>query len=317
MLGVRRVDAVAGGEVQDARAPHVLEQRRVALEVRAEEDALAQPRLGDLDRVEAAGLQDALHDDRAGEDEVGARVLDALDRPALARRQVGELLDQRVEALALDLEALHAERRHPLLVLHRGGEVAHRAADADEPASRPRQPRRVLRERLLDVRAQRLAGLLRRLVAVGQEVLGHAHRAQRPGVHLAGMPAANLDELQRAATEVEHDAVGERRRVHRGEVAVVRLLRLREHADAQPGLLAHALEELALVGSRRGSRSSRRARRPPPRCRSPCRSARTPRPPRARASSAWSRACRSPRAPRRRARRDRSRRSASTTRRRP
>ena len=45
------------------------------------------------------------------------------------------------------------------------------------------------------------------------------HEPRRPGV-----AAEDLDELQRAAAEVEHGAVGERRRVHRREVAVVGLL---------------------------------------------------------------------------------------------
>ena len=62
------------------------------------------------------------------------------------------------------------------------------------------------------------------VLGVGQEVLGHAHGAQRPRAEPAGMAAVDLDELQRAAAEVEHDAVGERRRVDRREVAVVGLL---------------------------------------------------------------------------------------------
>ena len=83
VLGVLGADAVAGGEVRHARAAHVVEQRRVAVEVLAEEDALAQARLGDGDRLEAAVLEHRLDDHRAGEDEVGAGVLDALDVAAL------------------------------------------------------------------------------------------------------------------------------------------------------------------------------------------------------------------------------------------
>ena len=90
VLGVLRADLVAGGEVRDARRAHVVEQRRVAGQVLAEEDALAQAGLGDRDRVELAVLEHGLHDDRAGQDEVGARVLDALDVAALVGRQLGE-----------------------------------------------------------------------------------------------------------------------------------------------------------------------------------------------------------------------------------
>ena len=73
----------------------------------------------------------------------------------------------------------------PSSACDRRGEVAHRAADADEPAAGARQPRRVVLERLDDVRAQRLARLLRRRVVVGEEVLGHAHGAQRPRAEAA------------------------------------------------------------------------------------------------------------------------------------
>ena len=111
VLGVGRVDVVARGEVEDRGAAHVVEQRRLAVEQLAEEDALAQAGLGDLDRLVAARFEHRLHDDRPGEDEVGAAVLDPLDRRALGCRQRGELVDEVVELLAVDLKALHAERR--------------------------------------------------------------------------------------------------------------------------------------------------------------------------------------------------------------
>ena len=249
MLGVRRVDVVARGEVQDRRAADVVEQRRLAVEVRAEEDALAQARLGDLDRVEAARLEHGLHDDRAGEDEVGARVLDALDRRALGCGQRGELVDERVEALAADLEALHADRRQALLGLHRRGEVAHRAADADEPLRRCASSHGASRSSVSRTCfCSALRCFLGASLGIGQEVLGHAHGAQRPRAEPARVAAVDLDELQRAAAEVEHDAVGERRRVHGRDVAVVRLLLLGEHAHLEAGLALDAREELRLVG---------------------------------------------------------------------
>jgi hypothetical protein len=52
---------------------HVLEQRRVAVEVVLEEHALAQAGLGDLEALEAPDLHHGLHDDRAAEDDVAAR----------------------------------------------------------------------------------------------------------------------------------------------------------------------------------------------------------------------------------------------------
>ena len=199
-----------------------------------------------------------------------------------------------VERLALDLEALDAAERGPAdLGLDRGGEVAHRAADADELAAGARQPVDLLLERLAHVRAQRLARLLRRRVVLGEEVLGHPHGAQRPRAEPAGVAADDLDELHRAAAEVEHGAVGERRRVDRREVAVVGLLLAAEDADREAGLVAYAIEEDLPGCSRRGSRSSRRPGCSRGRGRSLRRNARRPRRPRARAASAPCRACRS------------------------
>ena len=86
--GVRAVlgvHPVLRGEVDDARAAHVVEQRRLAAEVVLEEHALAQARLGDLEALEAADLHHRLHDDRAAEDDVAARGLDAGELGALGR----------------------------------------------------------------------------------------------------------------------------------------------------------------------------------------------------------------------------------------
>ena len=139
---VRDVGVVVGahpvlrGEVDDRRAAHVVEQRLAAVaprEVALEEDALAQARLGDVDRLEAALVHDGLHDERAAEDDVGAARLDARHAAALGGRQVGERLDERVERVAREDEALDAELGDVGLALGGGGEVAHRAADPDDP----------------------------------------------------------------------------------------------------------------------------------------------------------------------------------------
>jgi len=60
--------------------------------------------------------------------------------------------------------------------------------------------------------------------------------------------ADDLDELQRAAAEVQHGAVGERRGVDGGEVAVAGLLLAGEHAHVELRQRFHAREELRLVG---------------------------------------------------------------------
>ena len=90
MPGVRDVHAVARGEVEHARAPHVLDQRRVARrEVALEEDPLAQAGLGHLHAVEPADLEHHRGDDRGGEDHVGAGLLYPRQR-AFARRRLRE-----------------------------------------------------------------------------------------------------------------------------------------------------------------------------------------------------------------------------------
>ena len=243
------VHAVLGGEVDDRRAADVVEQRLAAVaaaQEALEEHALAQTRLGDVDLLEAALLHDGLHDERAAEDDVGAVGLDPRDAAALGRRQVGELVHHVVERGAGEDEALHAELGDVGLALGRRGQVAHGAADPDHPRARAPQPRGAL-ERPRDERPQlaQLLGLGR--LVVGQEALRHAHRAERPGVELAREPALDVDELHRAAADVEHHAVGQRRRVHRREVAVAGLLLLGQHAHAQARALLGAVEELARV----------------------------------------------------------------------
>ena len=123
--------------------------------------------------------------------------------------RAGQLLHEAVELVARDHVALDARLGDLEVALGRGGEVADRAADADQPRAAAAQPRRAL-ELGRDV-AHELADLLGLGRAVlGQEALAHAHRAQAPGVELLRVAADDVDELHRAAADVEHDAVGER-----------------------------------------------------------------------------------------------------------
>ena len=248
---VRRVvgvDAVLAGQVPHRPRAHVVDQRRVGVGEQAlEEHALAQPRLGHLDAVEAARRHDPLDRRGAGEDQVAALGLDAGHAAALGDRHPGQQLDQLVEHVELDHVALDAERRDVAQPLRRRGEVARGAAERDQAPPRRREPRRGA-ELLGDVRAQRLELLSRRRLAVGQEALAHPHRAERPRAELRRQPPGDADELQRAAAEVEHRAVGERRRVDGGEVAVVGLLLGAQHAYGKPRDAGHRVEELIAVG---------------------------------------------------------------------
>ncbi len=156
-------------------------------------------------RVEAAGLHHRLDDHGAGQDQVGALGLDARDLRPLGGREVGEPVDEIVEHGPAQREALDAERRQLLGHLGRRGQVSHGAADARQRAAVVK-PRGVL-ERGGDVLAQRLEVLGLDALA-GQEALGHAHGAERPGAHVLRQPALDAGELHRAAAEVERDAVG-------------------------------------------------------------------------------------------------------------
>ena len=114
----------------------------------------------------------------------------------------------------------------------------------------------------------------------GEELLGHAHRAERPRGRRLRLPARHLRELEAAAAEVEHDAVGQRRRVDRGDVAQPRLLLGRQHRDRQAGALLRQREQVGAVvgvadragrhrvdglgGRRRGRAGSARTSRAPP-----------------------------------------------------
>jgi hypothetical protein len=154
--------------------------------------------------------------------------------------------DADVERVAAQLEAADAERREPRLQLGGRGQVAGGAADADEVAAAA-QPLD-LRERLRHVVAQRAHVPRLRRVLGGEEPLGHPDRAERPRAHVDRVPVADGRELQRAAAEIQHDAVGQRRGVHRGEVAVPRLLLGGEDLDLEAAPFARGPDEVVVVG---------------------------------------------------------------------
>ena len=183
-----------------------------------------------------------LEHQRGGEHDVGAARLDAGQR-APRGRQLGELGHQLAQPCALEHVALDAR---PGRTLGRGREVAHRAAHPDEPAAAA-EPLG-LRQPLAD-RGPRLFELLaRRRARGGEELLGDADGAERPRREALRLAAGHRRELQAAAPEVEHDAVGERRRVDGGHVAQPRLLLGGEHADREAGALLGDGQQVGAVG---------------------------------------------------------------------
>jgi len=80
-----------------------------------------------------------------------------------------------------------------------------------------------------------------------EEALGHPDGAQPPRARLARDPAGDAHQLQRAAAEIEHAAVAERRGVHRRQIAVAGLLLAAENAHVKAGALAHEVEKLPSV----------------------------------------------------------------------
>ena len=166
-------------EVLNGLGAHVVEQLALA-EQPLEEDALAQPGLGHLDRVEPALVERGGEHEGAAEDHVGAVVLDALHLRSLRRRPLGQLLDQLLERLARELEPLHVDVRDVEPLHRRGGEVADRSADAHEPPAAA--PPAELFELAGNVGAQRLHLLHARLLL-------RAGSARSPAPHPAAATA--------------------------------------------------------------------------------------------------------------------------------
>ena len=191
--------------------------------------------------------------ERAAQDHVGAVVLDALHLRPLRRRPRGQLLDQLLERLAGELEPLHVDVRDVEPLHRRGGEVADRPADADQPAAAA--PPAELLELAGHVRAQRLH-LLRARLLPRQEALAHAHRAERQGLRIREPPALDPHPLDAAAADVEPEPVLDRRGVGHCEPAVAGLLASADHAGLEPGGALDLGEQLGAV-----ARVADRARR--------------------------------------------------------
>ncbi len=247
VLNVGVVGAKTPGQVQHRLAPHVADQGRVAVgEQLLEEDPLAQTGLGHLDLVEAAVLHRGGHHQRATEDHVAAVGLDSAHRPALGRGPVRQQLDQLLQRVAAEHEALHVEvgQLHPLL--HRGREVADRAADARQPAPVGCPPLELL-QRAGHVLAQRLY-LLGRGLLIGQERLAHPDGAQPHRLRLAQAPAFDAHELHAATAHVDPEPVLQGRGVRDREVPVPGLLRAADHAHLQARAVADRGEQIVAVG---------------------------------------------------------------------
>jgi hypothetical protein len=184
-------------------------------------------------------LEHGLQHHGGAEDDVGAARLDARQRAAGGRalRELGHQLGERgaLEHRALDRAAA---------ALGGGREVADGAAHADEPAAlEPWCGGELLAHR----GARRLELLARDGAPAREELLGHPYRAERPRGRRLRLPARHLRELEAAAAEVEHDAIGQRRRVDGGDVAQPRLLLGRQHRDREAGALLREREQVGAV----------------------------------------------------------------------
>ncbi len=248
MLDVGQVRLVERGQVAHAVAADVLKQRLASGEQGGgEEDPLPQSGLGDLEPAEAAPVEHRLERQRGGEDDVAAAGLDAGKPPPLAHRQTGELLDQLAEDLAGEHEPLDAAVRRARPALGGGGEVARCSADGDQPSSTLAQPAE-LGEGVTDVDAQAPHRLARGLALSGQKTFGEPDGPQRERYADLFAAVGDGDELEAPATEVDHGAVAEGRRVDRRQVAVTRFFGLAQHLDPQAGSTARRVEQLVAVG---------------------------------------------------------------------
>jgi hypothetical protein len=213
MVRVGLVDLVERGEVQDARLAHVGQERRVAqaAQVALEEDPLAQARLRGLELGEAARGHRRADDRGAREDEVLPRGLDAGDPRPVGGRQRREAGDELVERVGGDAHALHPARVGQVpQPLGGGGQVAHRAAHADQARAALHEPGGAL-ELAHDVRGELVQRLARRGALAGRKRSVMRHRAELPRVRGLRQAPGDLDELHRAAAEVQDAAVGQRR----------------------------------------------------------------------------------------------------------
>ena len=236
VLDVRHVGLVLDGEVADGRLAHVSRTaaRDRSSSVRARNTPSRRPASVTSMPSKRAELDHGLERQRGGEDDVAAAGLDPGKRAALVGRQRGELLHELGHHLGRDHEPLDADvdRHRPRAGRRRRGcaprRRRRRAAARSRPASRaPRASR--ARGRARAGGPSSWAGRTRR----GTRSVS---RTAPSGNELSdrGPPVLDLDQLHAAAAELEHDAVGQRRRVDRRDVAVARLVLRGEDLDLEP-----------------------------------------------------------------------------------
>ena len=134
----------------------------------------------------------------------------------------------------------------PAGALRGGGEVTRGAAHADQPLARVPEPVDVL-ERLEHAATDPVQILLLGRSRARQQVLGQADGTERERAQILGAAIPDLDELHAAAAELDDDAVVDRGRVDGRDVAVARLLLLREHDDREARGLLGSPEELVPI----------------------------------------------------------------------
>ena len=98
--------------------------------------------------------------------------------PRSSTGSAASVCDELGQHLAGDHEALHADVGLVGHALRGGGEVAHRAAHADDPVAGAGEPG-LSGQRLAHVRAHPLQVLLLRRPGAGEELLGDPHGAER------------------------------------------------------------------------------------------------------------------------------------------
>ena len=206
-----------------------------AFEQRLEEHALAQAGLGRPERVEAADLHHRVDHDRRGEDDVGAAGLDAVDVPRSAtgrsaRRSIRSCSASRVTVTPWTVKSGMSAARWAALARLRtapptptsvrpcAAGSATQPADSSFFSTCARSALTCLGEVFLPSRKRSVM----RTAPIRHE------RARSPAGPRRG-------ELHRAAADVERQPVGQRRRVHGGEVAVAGLLLALQHVDLEPG----------------------------------------------------------------------------------
>ena len=147
VLWVREVSLVLARKVPDRRLADVGKQRWIAgptvlaaLQIGAEEDALAQAGLGDLQLRGAGHIHCCANRYSAREDDARALRLDPGDLCTRAGGVSRELLRQLTEHVALERIALNTERRASGRVLGGRREVAYGAADPDQLAAQLLEP---------------------------------------------------------------------------------------------------------------------------------------------------------------------------------